>query len=155
MKEIQGNIWDFHKQGHWVVITTNGSIRKDGKAVMGKGVAKEAAERFPGLAEDLGTRISHFGNHFFRFDGLGIATLPVKHRWMEKADFTLIEQSIKEMLETLPCNLTKVYMVRPGCGNGGLDWKDVKPILEIYLDDRFVIVEKEDQGRHKENDLHS
>ena len=48
MKEIVGDIWDYcGKTGYMIGITTNGEIRKDGKAVMGKVIALQAKERFP------------------------------------------------------------------------------------------------------------
>jgi len=37
IKETESNIWNF--KDNIKVITTNGNIRKDGKAVMGKGLA--------------------------------------------------------------------------------------------------------------------
>lgn len=37
MKEAVGNLWDFHEQGKWIVITTNGSVNMAGYAVMGRG----------------------------------------------------------------------------------------------------------------------
>ena len=48
MIETSGNLWHFHTQGRWVVTTTNGSVRKDGCAVMGRGVAREAAAKLLG-----------------------------------------------------------------------------------------------------------
>lgn len=70
----------------------------------------------------------------------------MKHNWWEKADTSLIEQStlqLKDFFDTIIGGYpTPIYLVRPGCGNGQLDWKDVKPILEKYLDDRFTIVER-------------
>ena len=72
-----------------------------------------------------------------------LITLPVKHNWREKADLRLIEESCGSLVHHVDnLHLLEVYMVRPGCGNGGLDWKDVKPILEKYLDDRFVMVQE-------------
>ena len=139
MKEVSGDVWDHHNQGHWVVITVNGSVRKDSCAVMGRGVAKQAAERFPNLSSELGERIRIGGNKVWVMVNYGIFTFPVKHNWWEKADLTLIEQSARELSQVHV--EPPIYMVRPGCGNGGLDWKDVKPILERYLDDRFVVVE--------------
>ena len=145
MKEVAGDIWDFHNQGHWIVITTNGSVRKDGCAVMGRGVAKQAAERFPSLPREVGKRIQQGGNRMWLVAGTGIFIFPVKHNWWEKADLNLIEESAKELARI---SITEpVYMVRPGCGNGGLDWKDVRPILEKYLDDRFVVVEISEDKR--------
>ena len=141
MKEINGDIWDYHKKGYWVVITTNGYIRKDGACVMGRGVAKEAARKFPMLPFEIGRSIQQFGNHVFACNpDTRIIAFPVKHNWWEKADIQLIERSCQELAE-FPQELT-YYMVRPGCGNGGLDWLDVKPVLKRYLDDRFIVVER-------------
>lgn len=146
MKEIAGNIWDYYKQGHWVVITTNGTVRKDGRAVMGRGVALQAAERFPGLTEKLGQHIQKYGN-VLSFSPLDhIITFPVKKEWYEKASLSLIEQSARDLWDWLnQANglPDEVYLVRPGCGNGGLAWNDVKPILKKWLDDRFIVVEIE------------
>jgi len=146
MREIIGNIWDFHDAGEWIVITTNGCIKVNGQAVMGRGIAKQAAERFPKLASELGTLLTHYGNKLFVFGEYRLFTLPTKRNWWEISDTILIETNIKELYESIHTvlrpvfNINKVYLVRPGCGNGGLNWKDVKPILERYLDDRFIVV---------------
>lgn len=152
MKEIQGNIWDYHAKGHWVVITTNGSVRKDGACVMGRGVALQAKEKFPLLPYELGNEIKHRGNFLLVFPQYRIITFPVKGQWMERANMQLIQSSLGQLIEFLSNPQVKIpypiYMVRPGCGNGGLAWKDVRPILGKYLDDRFVVVEEYLVGNH-------
>ena len=143
MREIKGNIWDFHKQGCWITITTNGTVRVDESCVMGKGVASQAKIRFPKLPHELGKSVTKFGNHLVQFAEYGIVTFPVKYSWWEEADMMLIKRSTQELIEAVDKSgiPTPIYMVRPGCGNGGLDWKDVKPIIEVILDDRFIVVE--------------
>ena len=137
MKEVKGDIWDYHDKGHWIVIPTNGSIREDGACVMGRGVALQAKQRFPNLPHQLGELIRERGNRLFAFPKYRIITYPVKHNWREKADIVLIEKSCQSLAQS---SGPEFCMVRPGCGNGRLNWKDVKPILEKYLDDRFVVV---------------
>lgn len=143
MIEIFGNIWDFHAQGQWIIITTNGTVKSNGECVMGRGVAKQAKEKYPQLPFIIGGTIQQNGNHVRAFPAHKIIIFPVKHNWYEKADINLIEQSAKElkgMTFLLPSNIC-FYLVRPGCGNGQLNWIDIKPVLEKYLDDRFVAVE--------------
>jgi len=157
MKEIVGNIWDFHKQGYWVVVTTNGVVKSNGEAVMGKGIALEAKERFPGLARDLGRAIVSGGSKLWIWPEYRLITFPTKGNWRSKARPLLIERSCQELVGWLDATAgfftkvlkvrldeerAKIYLPRPGCGNGGLDWKDIKPILEKYLDDRFIVVER-------------
>lgn len=150
MKEVRGNIWDFYNKGHWIVITTNGTVKATGEAIMGKGVALQAKRRFPRLPKELGARLKGCampygkfsrGNDMKIFYQYNIITFPVKHQWFQEADLALIEESCRQLQVGCHGNIDTKYMVRPGCGNGGLDWKDVKPILEKYLDDRFVVVE--------------
>ena len=147
MKEIRGNIWDFHKKGHWIVITTNGTVKSNGEAVMGRGVALQAKQRFPKLPGQLGKFLREFVNTVHPFPQYRLITFPVKHNWNETADPALIEESCQRLLGWFSYDtgldhfVKEVYMVRPGCGNGGLDWKDVKPVLEKYLDDRFIVVQ--------------
>lgn len=145
MKEIVGNLWDYHKQGCWVVITTNGTVKTNGEAVMGRGIALQAKERFPGLSYDLGQEILKLGNILHYWGQEGLLFFPVKHNWWEKADISLIERSAEQLRDFFDATIkdypVPVCLVRPGCGNGQLDWKDVRPVLEKYLDDRFVIVQ--------------
>ena len=146
MQEIYGDIWEQHKLKRWVVITTNGTVRKDGACVMGRGVAKQAADKFPNLPFKLGEALKVGGNNVHIFDYLKIITLPVKYGWREPADLALIERSLKQLVawaDVPPRKHGKFYMVRPGCANGRRDWEtEVKPLCVKYLDDRFVIVER-------------
>lgn len=48
-----------------VVVTTNGVIRKNGDAVLGKGQALEAKKLVPGLEHQLGEYLRRYGNRAF------------------------------------------------------------------------------------------
>ncbi len=150
MIEEKGNIWNKHKEGHYITVTTNGIIKANGECVMGRGVAAQAKRLFPGLPSILGTRLTRYGNHVHLFSNLRIFSFPTKHDWKNPSDIDLIEKSCYELVEL--CNdpeankvyidkETKVYMTRPGCGNGRLRWEDVKPILERILDDRYIVMQ--------------
>lgn len=149
MKEVKGDIWDYYDKGNWIVITTNGTVKKNGECVMGRGVAREAKQRISWLPKELGRLIKDYGNNVFYFVDARIISLPTKHNWWEKADTGLIEDGIHQLVIYADTRdniiIPPIYMVRPGCSNGRLDWKDVKPILEKYLDDRFIVVERREK----------
>ena len=134
MKEIQGNIWNWHDAGAYIVVPTNGYVKKNGECVMGRGIARQAAIKFPNLPKELGRAIMHTGNRVYVFDGLRIITFPVKHNWWERADPELIEKSANELRDGIYIALDElVVMPRVGCGNGRLSWTVVRPILERCL----------------------
>ncbi len=143
MIEARGNLWDFEGIP---AITTNGYIKKDGRAVMGRGCAKEASLRFPGMQERLAFELSRYGNHVFylyQFGERGIITFPVKHLWNEKADLELIRRSADELVHSVIPYFkikTTIYLARPGVGNGRLNWDDVKPVISNILTDQVCVV---------------
>lgn len=146
MKEVFGDVWDYYDKGHWIVITTNGIV-EDGRAVMGKGIALEAKQRHPELPAELGRLILCYGNTPNVFRELRLLTFPTKYHWREKSSLSLIEESCMCLINGIKRldklqYVSRFYMPRPGCGNGRLDWEDVKPTLEKYLDDRFIVVER-------------
>ena len=142
MKEIKGNIWSFHNEGAFIVIPTNGFIRKNGECAMGRGLALQVKNKFPELAKELGTMIcSCKGQFVFLFKHKRIFTFPVKDKFWKRANLKLIEKSCKELVQLATVNKIKtlIYLPRVGCGNGKLDWKNVKFILEKYLSNNFVV----------------
>lgn len=141
MKEVQGDIWKFYDEGHWIVIPTNGDTNRFGLAVMGRGLAKEATQRIPGIAYGLAKQLIDGGNHVHNFNDIHLFTFPVKYHWSEPADLDLIKQSASELTNRTDRMLAidRVYLPRVGCGNGRRKWSEVKPILEV-LDDRFIVV---------------
>ena len=68
-----------------------------------------------------------------------IIAFPVKHHWAQKADLELIRKSAEQLVE-ISQYCERVLIPRPGCGNGQLNWEEVKPILEEILDDRFYVI---------------
>jgi len=147
MKEIYGNAWDLFDSGEFklLFITSNGTIKKNGDGVMGRGIAAECKNRYIGSDSTLGENLRKYGNCINILvsleDRRKVVSFPVKHNWHETADIELIIRSCREaMCRTANYPEEKFLLPRPGCGNGGLSWEDVKPMIEPILDDRFYIV---------------
>ena len=145
MIEVVGNLWEYVADCR--VITTNGSVKRDGTCVMGRGCAAEAKQRWPQLPRQLGEWLANsvpkIGQtpHRFEFGSEIIYSFPVKHQWFESADLELIERSARELVQHINhMRFRVVVMPRPGCGNGGLSWTDVRPMLASLLDDRFHVI---------------
>jgi hypothetical protein len=66
MKQASGNLWQL--PGDARCITVNGATRGDGTAVMGRGTAAQAAQRWPHLPRILGDAITQSGNHVADLD---------------------------------------------------------------------------------------
>lgn len=60
MKETTGNLWDYLGKADAVCVTTNGTIKQDGAAVMGKGIAKQAVDRYPGIDRTLAAALQQY-----------------------------------------------------------------------------------------------
>ncbi len=147
MKIIKDNIWKYHSKDNFIVITTNGFVKKNGACVMGRGIAQQTRDKFLGFDKKLGTRIKNEGNNVFIWDEEGLITFPTKHLWMDDSDLELIERSAKQLAELyeepyqLGADLPKIYMPKPGCANGNLLWKDVEPIISMHLAHLVTIVD--------------
>jgi O-acetyl-ADP-ribose deacetylase (regulator of RNase III) len=157
MREANLDLLDAYKQFDAICVTTNGQIRDDGQAVMGKGIALAVRERWPAVAKRLGGELSRRGNvvsllgavggdgNYYtdlrNFDETLIFSFPTKKKWKDKSDLKLIEQSTKQLvLMAHQYELSAVALPRPGCQNGGLTWEQVKPAVSRFLDDRFTVV---------------
>lgn len=141
MLEARGDIWEM---GGIVCVTTNGVVDRNGNAVMGAGIARQARDRYPQLATELGYQIGAWGNVLQYFPRWKLITFPTKNDWRQPSTLVLVQRSCRELARLLdsPANITEqVFLPRPGCGYGGLDWEtEVRPICERMLDDRVTIV---------------
>jgi hypothetical protein len=156
VKEVNGDLWTYPAAVR--CITTNGFVKKDGNAVMGRGCALEASRKWPHLSGVFGNAIKQFGNTCIWLsrcyninnqwnESFELIAFPVKHQWYQKADINLIEQSALQLAEMVdgdyPNDEGNVIVIpRPGCGNGKLEWSDVRNVLAPILDDRFHIITK-------------
>lgn len=168
MKEKKGNLFDaiYDDSMDCICITTNGIVNATGLAIMGAGVAGEAARRWPNIRACLGRLLREHGNRLFLLgvackDGqfrdprdesfndeiessddiaCMVASFPTKNDFRFKSDLSLIEQSTKQLVDMAnKYGMSDVGLSRPGCSNGGLRWVDVKAVIEPLLDDRFTI----------------
>jgi len=152
MIEITGNLWDYWRKPDSIVcITTNGVVDSSGHLVMGRGNAAEAKQRWPRISSILGNHVKRNGNipRFMQYSesgwpshghGCNICSFPTKNHWRDRASILLIQKSAELLLLLMEDNRGYNWILpRPGCGNGGLKWETVKPVIEFLPDNVWVI----------------
>ena len=149
MRIVSGDIWSSRFDACLRVVPVNLGWKANGENVMGRGVAQQAAKRYPDLPIWYGRRCEFMARdgdtRLFRYCGLLL--FPVKPldaiaphlSWRQSADLGLVEKSTRQ-LASIPMS-KRVTLPLVGCGNGGLDPRDVLPVLAKYLtDDDFTLV---------------
>ena len=154
MIEDKGDLWTYPTD--WICITTNGMMlpSDNTRAVMGAGIAKQARDKIPDIDKVLADSLMKNGNNvrpLIKWESKWILSFPTKGHWKDPAFLWIIEKSAKQLKEGWDKQYSKptVVLPPPGCGNGGLNWEDVKHVLEKYFtSDKFVVINND---RHKNN----
>jgi O-acetyl-ADP-ribose deacetylase (regulator of RNase III) len=106
---------------------------------MGKGIAYQFKLLFPENNKDYinacksgSLRIGKL--HYFTENGKTLINFPTKNKWRENSQIEYIEKGLNEFVRLLPTLNVHTIAVPPlGCGNGGLEWSEVKMLIEKKL----------------------
>lgn len=143
MRSARGNMWSVWRQADLFLITTNASLRKDGALVMGRGIAREARDRFPGVDLAFGKAIAQTCGSGGRYGLLvsprwptaKLGAFQVKYNFSDEADPDLIAFSVEQLCAWCAAHPEKlVHLNYPGIGNGKLTQEVVAPIIERLPD---------------------
>lgn len=124
--------------------------------VMGKGVALEFKRRWPENFRAY-KRLCDAGDmspgKMFVFENGGLVgetdhryliNFPTKQHWRAHSKIEFIEEGLDDFVRQVErLGIKSVAMPPLGCGNGGLDWSDIRPLIERKLapleDVRFIV----------------
>lgn len=116
--------------------------------VMGKGVALEFKKRFPALFFDYEERCERgqvrLGEPYLFVDPSGrrIVNFPTKDHWRSPARLADIERGLDYFVRHWEqWQITSIAFPPLGCGNGGLQWSEVGPLMYKKLHDLPIEVE--------------
>lgn len=128
--------------------------------IMGKGIALQFKEYFP-LNYKLYEKACKkgelkIGKMFITETGQitnpkYIINFPTKTDWRSNTKLEYIEEGLDDLIKVVMDKNIKSIAVPPlGCGNGGLDWKDVRPLMEkkLSLISDKVSIEIYEPGNH-------
>lgn len=114
--------------------------------VMGKGIAKEFKTRYPAMFREYRTlcddRILTTGRlHLWRSGSRWVLNFPTKTTWKLPSKIEYIERGLRKFVETYKeLGITSISFPPLGCGNGNLDWNEVRPVMESYLSEVSIPV---------------
>jgi O-acetyl-ADP-ribose deacetylase (regulator of RNase III) len=108
--------------------------------VMGKGIALQFRQAYPDNYKVYRAACEHGEVHpgqmlvYDRGQLINpryIINFPTKVHWKEKSRLEYIEDGLKALVQEIQTRKIKSVAIPPlGAGNGGLDWKKVKPLIE-------------------------
>ncbi len=132
----EGNLFDTDAQ---VLVNTVNTV-----GVMGKGIALQFKKNFPDnfklYKKACETEQIKIGELFLTeeeslvFGKKIILNFPTKTDWKKPSEYDYIEQGLKDLVKLISeKKFTSVAIPPLGSGQGGLEWKKVKSIMEKYL----------------------
>lgn len=108
--------------------------------VMGKGIALEFKKRFPEMHADYVRRCKvhavRLGEPYVfpYLDRQRVINFPTKDHWRSSSKLSDIEDGLEYLVaHCREWGVTSIAVPPLGCGNGGLDWAVVGPVLYGYL----------------------
>lgn len=120
--------------------------------VMGKGVALAFKQRYPEMYKkyrlqcergeiQIGTLTLYTDTQPW------IINFPTKRHWRSRSRLQYIEAGLKYLVQHYKeWGITSLAMPALGCGHGGLDWSEVRPLIEQYLGNLDVDIEVYEPG---------
>ncbi|MFZ4477210.1 MAG: type II toxin-antitoxin system antitoxin DNA ADP-ribosyl glycohydrolase DarG [Saprospiraceae bacterium] len=135
MEYITGNLLEAQTEALVNTVNTVG--------VMGKGIALQFKERFPvnfkiyadacKKGEMQVGKMLVVKEHTLQGEKI-IINFPTKVEWFKKSQYSYIEAGLKDLAKVIEEHKIKSIAIPPlGCGNGGLKWEKVKPMMDQYL----------------------
>lgn len=123
----------FHSPAQTLVNTVNTV------GVMGKGIAKTFKERYPDmfreykkLCDENALRVGSL--HLWRGDTQWVLNFPTKTTWRQPSRIEFVHAGLEKFVQTYQdLGITSASFPPLGCGNGNLNWSDVRPVMENYL----------------------
>lgn len=142
IEHAEGDIWKLRRATDFVVVPTNVGWTKDGLNVMGRGIASDAARQAVEIRAWYGAKCKAHGKdtptlgralwRMIFFPTKPLARNP-SLSWKQDATLERIQQSLPSFIALLPRTLEhdckRVLLPHVGCGNGGLSWEDVGPVV--------------------------
>ena len=128
---IEGNIFESPAQ---VIVNTVNTV-----GVMGKGLALSFKQRYPQMFEKYKQACE---KHLLTTGKLMLVyeadhwllLFPTKENWRNPSKMEYIEKGLRKFVDTYEeKGITSIAFPRLGCGNGELNWDEVKPLMEKYL----------------------
>ena len=112
--------------------------------IMGKGIALMFKERFPDnfkayekACKDKEIRIGKMfvSENRELFGPNWIVNFPTKTHWRVNTRLEWIEEGLEDLVRVIgEKNISSIAIPPLGCGNGGLDWSDVRPLIVSTLE---------------------
>ena len=135
IKYEQGNMFDNLQSVPTKTVNCKGEI--------GKGIALEAAQRYPLIEE----RYKQLCRHGLILPGRPrlieqerqVLLFPTKNDWRYKSRYEWIDEGLRRIANKSEY-LNRLSLPPLGCGNGGLDWNIVRQMIHDYLEDTSINV---------------
>lgn len=135
IKYVRG---DLLKSPAQVLVNTVNTV-----GVMGAGIALQFKEQYPEMFQKYQLlckkKLLDIGKLYLwkptNTSSKEILLFPTKKHWLNLSELNWIEAGLQKFVENYErLNIKSIAFPKLGCGNGGLSWHDVKPVMEKYLE---------------------